>query len=152
MGRFRTVGFASLILAVLASAASAQSLNQASERDSLWNGTLIGLGAGIGSAAALDAVFCENGFGGCDFPWAAYLTLGGIGAGAGAGIDALIGRRARQTTLRLSPIIGPSRKGIRVSLLLPQRDSRRYSHFERLKPTYSPRQATTIDASEKIYP
>jgi hypothetical protein len=143
MGRFRTVGLASLILALFASTTSAQSLNQASGRDSLWNGTLIGLGAGIGSAAALDAVFCENGFGGCDFPWAAYLTLGGIGAGAGAGIDALIGRRSngRTTTLRLSPIIGPARKGIRVSLLLPQRGSPpaslkgRYSHFERLKPT-----------------
>ena len=123
MRRFRTVGFASLILALFTSATSAQSLNQAPERDSLWNGTLIGLGAGIGSAAALDVVFCENGFGGCDFPWAAYLTLGGIGAGAGAGIDALIGRRSNKTTLRLSPIIGPARKGIRASLLLPQRDS-----------------------------
>ena len=125
MGRFRTIGFASLMLALFASATSAQSLNRAPGRDSLWNGTLIGLGAGIGSAAALDAVFCESGFGGCDFPWAAYLTLGGIGAGAGAGIDALIGRRSneRTTTLRLTPIIGPARKGIRASLLLPQRDS-----------------------------
>ena len=123
MGRFRNVGFASLILALFVSATSAQSLNQASRRDSLWNGTLIGLGAGIGSAAALDTVFCENGFGGCDFPWVAYFTLGGIGAGAGAGIDALIGRRSNKTTLRLSPIIGPARKGIRASLLLPQRNS-----------------------------
>ena len=125
MRRFPTVGVASLVLVFFASAASAQSLNQASERDSLWNGTLIGLGVGVGSAAALDAAFCENGFGGCDFPWAAYLTLGGIGAGAGAGIDYLIGRRSgqRKTTLRLSPIIGPARKGVRASLLLPQRDS-----------------------------
>ena len=52
MGRFRTVGFASLVLVLFASATSAQSLNQASRRDSLWNGTLIGLGAGIGSAAS----------------------------------------------------------------------------------------------------
>ena len=79
---------------------------------------------GVGSAAALDAVFCDNGFGGCDFPWKAYLTLGGIGAGAGAGIDFLIGRRSNErTTLRLSPIIGPARKGVRASLLLPQRES-----------------------------
>jgi hypothetical protein len=125
MGRFRTVGIASLLLVLFVSATSAQSLNQPSERDSLWNGALIGLGAGIGSAAALDAVFCENGFGGCDFPWAAYLTLGGIGAGAGAGIDFLIGRRSneRRTTWHLSPILGPSRKGVRASLLLPQRES-----------------------------
>lgn len=122
---FRTVGITSLLFALFASAAAAQSLNQASERDSLWNGTLIGLGVGVGSAAALDAAFCENGFGGCDFPWAAYLTLGGIGAGAGAGIDFLIGRHSdqRKTTLRLSPIIGPARKGVRASLLLPPRES-----------------------------
>jgi hypothetical protein len=125
MVRIVTVGIASLIFALFANVAAAQSLNQASERDSLWNGTLIGLGAGVGSAAALDAVFCENGFGGCDFPWAAYLTLGGIGAGTGAGIDFLIGRHSdqRKTTLRLSPIIGPARKGIRASLVLPQRES-----------------------------
>ena len=122
MVRFRTVGIASLVFALFASAASAQSLNQASGRDSLWNGTLIGLGVGVGSAAALDGVFCDNGFGGCDFPWKAYLTLGGIGAAAGAGIDLLIGRGSK-TTLRLSPIVGPARKGVRASLALPQRES-----------------------------
>ena len=122
MGRFRTVGIASLIFAFFASAASAQSLNQPSGRDSLWNGTLIGLGVGVGSAAALDGVFCDNGFGGCDFPWKAYLTLGGIGAAAGAGIDLLIGRGSK-TTVRLSPIIGSARKGVRASLMLPQRES-----------------------------
>ena len=41
MGRFRTIGFASLMLALFASATSAQSLNRAPGRDSLWNGTLI---------------------------------------------------------------------------------------------------------------
>ena len=125
MTRFRTVGIALMFAALLANAAAAQSINQASGRDSLWNGTLIGLGVGVGSAAALDAAFCENGFGGCDFPWAAYLTLGGIGAGAGAGIDFLIGRDSgeRRTTFRLSPIIGATRKGVRASLMLPQRGS-----------------------------
>jgi hypothetical protein len=76
----------------------------------------------------LDAVFCENGFGGCDTPWAAYLTLGGIGAGAGAGIDFLIGRKSdsRTTLLRLSPMAG-ARKGVLVSVSLPRRPFRRAS-------------------------
>jgi hypothetical protein len=122
MLRFHKVGIATLVFALLANVAAAQSANEPSNRDSLWNGTLIGLGAGVGSAAALDAVFCDNGFGGCDFPWAAYLTLGGIGAGAGAGIDFLIGRRSdeRKTTLRISPIVGRARKGVLASLVLPQ--------------------------------
>ena len=125
MVRSGTVGITSLIFALFANVAAAQSLHQAPERDSLWNGTLIGLGVGVGSAAALDAAFCENGFGGCDFPWAAYLTLGGIGAGAGAGIDFLIGSHSgeRKTAFRLSPIIGSTRKGVRASLMLPQRES-----------------------------
>ena len=125
MRSFYKVGVVVTMVAMLANVAEAQSVTPTSKRDSLLNGTLIGLGAGVGSAAALDAVFCDNGFGGCDFPWAAYLTLGGIGAGAGAGIDFLIGRNSNKprTTWRLSPIIGPTRKGVRASLLLPQRDS-----------------------------
>ena len=124
MLRFHNVGIAALAFSIFANAASAQS-SQPSGRDSLLNGTLIGLGAGVGSAAALDAVFCDNGFGGCDFPWAAYLTLGGIGAGAGAGIDFLIGRKSgeQKTALRISPIVGPTRKGVLASLVLPQRGS-----------------------------
>ena len=116
-----------LVLATSGNTAAAQAQTKAGgapqtgHRDSVWNGTLIGLGAGIGSAAALDAVFCDNGFGGCDAPWAAYLTLGGIGAGAGAGIDWLIGRKsaARPSALHVSPILGGTRKGIRASLTLP---------------------------------
>jgi hypothetical protein len=121
MFRLQTVGPAALVLMLLANTASAQT----SERDSLWNGTLIGLGAGVGSAAALDAVFCDNGFGGCDFPWAAYVTLGGIGASAGAGVDFLIGRKSddRQTALRLSPILGRGRKGMLAMLVLPPQGS-----------------------------
>lgn len=123
MLRFPKAAVATLVFALMADVAAAQPVNQRSGRDSLWNGALIGLGVGVGSTAALDAVFCENGFGGCDFPWAAYLTLGGIGAAAGAGIDFLIGRGSdkSQTTVRLSPIIGATRKGVRVSLALPQR-------------------------------
>ena len=75
--------------------------------------------------AVLDAAFCENGFGGCDFPWAAVITLGGIGAAAGAGIDFLIRRdsNARKVTLRLSPMIGGTRKGVLASVVLPERAS-----------------------------
>ena len=122
MLRLKKIGTAALVFALVANVAAAQSASQTSSPDSLWNGTLIGLGAGIGSAAALDAVFCDNGFGGCDFPWAAYLTLGGIGAAAGAGIDFSIGRRSdgRTTTLRLSPIVGRTRRGVLASLQLPQ--------------------------------
>ena len=122
MLRFHKVGMAALVFALCANVAAAQSVNQTSTRDSLWNGALIGLGAGVGSAAALDAVVCDNGFGGCDFPWAAYLTLGAIGAGSGAGIDFLIGRNSgeRTTTLRISPIVGRARKGVLASLVLPQ--------------------------------
>jgi hypothetical protein len=65
-----------LVFVLAANMAAAQSPNETPMRDSLWNGTLIGLGAGLGSVAVLDAVFCDNGFGGCDFPWAAVLTLG----------------------------------------------------------------------------
>ena len=107
----RMVGMV-LALTLVANMAAAQSPSAPRTRDSLWNGTLIGLGAGVGSVAVLDAVFCENGFGGCDFPWAAVVILGGIGAGAGAGIDFLIGRHERTTTLRLSPILGRTRKGV----------------------------------------
>ena len=131
MVRFRNMVMAAMMVALVARTTAAQPVDQQPKRDSLWNGALIGLGAGVGSTAVLDAVFCENGFGDCDVPWKAYLTLGGIGAAAGAGIDLLIGRKAggRSTALRLSPIIGPSRTGVRASLVLPERDS-----LPRLKP------------------
>ena len=118
---FPKVGIVALVFALAANVASAQSVPQTSGRDSLWNGALIGAGAGVASVAALDAVFCENGFGGCDFPWAAVITLGGIGAAAGAGIDFLIGRDSKPgtVTLRMSPIIGRTRKGVLAWVALP---------------------------------
>jgi hypothetical protein len=118
----RRVGFA-LALTLVANMAAAQTTNQRPARDSLWNGTLIGLGAGLASVAALDAAFCENGFGGCDFPWAAVVILGGIGAGAGAGIDFLIGRKSDEgtITLRISPVLGHTGKGVLASVVLRER-------------------------------
>ena len=123
MVRFHTAWLV-LVLALVANSAAAQSITSSS-RDPLWNGALIGAGVGIGSTAALDAVFCDQGFGGCDTPWRGYLILGGIGAGAGAGIDYLIGRNRdpRTTSLRLAPILSPTHKGVRASLLLPDRRS-----------------------------
>ena len=124
MFRFNTVGIAALLFAFVANVASAQVTSQTSGRDSLWNGALIGAGAGLASTAALDAVFCDNGFGGCDFPWTAALTLGAIGAATGAGIDFLIGRSSNtRTTLRVSPIVGRARRGVVMSLVLPGRGS-----------------------------
>jgi hypothetical protein len=126
MATFVKAGILALVFVLISNVASAQSVNQQSQRDSLWNGALIGAGAGVGSVAALDAVFCENGFGGCDFPWAAVITLGGIGAAAGAGIDFLIGRGSNQgkVTLRLAPMVGGTRKGVLASVVLPQRAAR----------------------------
>jgi hypothetical protein len=120
---YRKICMAMLMFAFVASVAAAQSTAPTSPRDPLWNGTLIGLGAGLGSTAVLDAVFCDNGFGGCDFPWAASLTLGGIGAAAGAGIDFLIRRSSggRTTRLWLAPIVGATRWGVLASLKLPRR-------------------------------
>lgn len=122
MIRLQTLGMAALLLALFAAGAAAQSTSQGSGRDSVWKGAVIGAAVGVGSAAAIDAAFCDNGFGGCHQPWKPYLVLGGIGAAAGAGIDFVIGRRGndRSAALRLSPIVGPARKGLRASLVLPQ--------------------------------
>jgi len=124
MRRFYNVGVAALLVALSVNAAAAQS-TQNSGRDAVWNGAVIGAAAGAGSAAIIDALFCDNGFGRCHQPWKPYLVLGGIGAAAGAGIDALIGRNANRRTsaLVLSPIIGAATKGVRASLLLPQAGS-----------------------------
>jgi hypothetical protein len=140
MVRPHRVWFAVVILATSAQLARAQSVNRSfdpsrvsapatavfesqaaprsTSRDSLWNGALIGAGAGAAATLALDAVFCEAGFGHCDVPWRGYLILGGIGAAAGAGIDYLIGRQSNQR-VRVSPIISRTRQGVAASLLLP---------------------------------
>jgi len=56
MLRFHKVGIAALTFTLLASAAAAQAVSQKTAPDSLWNGTLVGLGAEVGTAAALDIV------------------------------------------------------------------------------------------------
>ena len=99
-----------------------------SRPDSLMNGTLIGAGVGAGVGVGILAGFCGGDYDCAGNPGevAGYIALySGIGAAAGAGIDALI--KGRQTiylgghrvSLHLSdvrPIISPTRKGVSMSL------------------------------------
>jgi hypothetical protein len=89
--------------------------------DDLRNGALIGLGVGLG-LFALEAVASSEA--GLTLTPAGYLVVGalygGLGAGAGAGIDALIGgtrniyQRGRSTRISLAPSIGRDR--VRASI------------------------------------
>ena len=91
--------------------------------DSLRNGALIGLAAGAGLfGTVIGATTGDRGYavGGA-------VVYGGIGAGIGVGIDALIeGRRviyaaSRSTTWNsttIAPIVSTSRKGVLVSIRL----------------------------------
>ena len=89
--------------------------------DSLKNGALIGISIGAGFAGAAGALITQD--------WAytavAALIYGGIGAGIGVGVDALIeGRRviyARSspaTSFHVAPILSRSRKGVLFSVNL----------------------------------
>ena len=92
--------------------------------DSLANGALIGLaiGAGLG-AAVLGTVDDGPGAG-----WVAFASVlyGGIGAGIGVGVDALVrgervifaAPRRSASAVDISPILGHRRKGLAVSLRL----------------------------------
>lgn len=93
--------------------------------DSLKNGALIGLaiGGGIGAVGMIAlAATAESNPGA--FVAAGMFMYGGIGAGIGAGVDALIeGRRviyarsgSARSTLTVAPLLGRTRKGMRVSL------------------------------------
>jgi hypothetical protein len=92
--------------------------------DSLKNGALIGLaiGGGIGAAGMIALAATADNPGA--FVAVGLLMYGGIGAGIGSGVDALIeGRRviyARSgsagSTLTVAPLLGKTRKGMRVSL------------------------------------
>jgi hypothetical protein len=92
--------------------------------DSLANGAWWGLGIGAGTALALGIVAYEMD----DEPSAgavAALTAiyGGMGAGIGAGVDALISKRvviferqSARTSLVVTPILSPGRKGALLSI------------------------------------
>lgn len=93
--------------------------------DSLRNGALIGLGVGGG----LGLVGCLASAEGGDQAWCALASAfyGGIGAGIGVGIDALIpGRKlmayrapgssgAAQARFSIAPVITPRARGVAVS-------------------------------------
>jgi hypothetical protein len=81
-----------------------QSASQPRRRDSLWNGVLLGAGAGallgaVGGHALLDCSTCSAGFN-------VSLTFGVIGAGAGAGIGAGIDA-LRHTRAPIPGALGP---------------------------------------------
>lgn len=91
--------------------------------DSLANGALIGLaaGAGFGLVGSLVSDASED-----DSGWVALATAfyGGLGAGIGVGVDAMIRKESvifrpmglPRAELRLVPLVGPSRQGVLVSL------------------------------------
>jgi hypothetical protein len=99
---------------------------QVRRNDSLGNGALIGLGVGSG----LTLVACLAGTDGSDQGWcaAAAAVYGGIGAGIGVGIDALIpGKKilayrgpapsgAPLARLSIAPLVSRRAKGVAVSL------------------------------------
>ncbi len=96
------------------------------EHDSLRNGALIGLVAGVLAGGALAASICsEDGCGGGGVVVGVAL-YGAMGAGIGAGIDALTpGRKVviyraqsgeRAPTVSLSPVLTPRRQGLAVSV------------------------------------
>lgn len=95
--------------------------------DPLKNGALIGLaiGGGIGTAGLLAlAETADSNASAAAFVAVGLFMYGGIGAGIGTGIDALIeGRRviyarsgSARSTLTVVPLLGRTRKGMRVSL------------------------------------
>jgi hypothetical protein len=88
--------------------------------DSLKNGALIGLSIGAGLFGA--AMGAATG----DWGYAALgaVLYGGIGAGIGVGVDALIegqrviyaGSRSTRTSFNIAPILSRSRKGVLVTI------------------------------------
>src|SRR5688500_18686578 len=91
----------------------------ARQSDSLWNGALIGAGAGVASHLLVCRTMepwqvCRNDFG-------PMLTFGALGAGIGMGIDALIRKTVYQsargaTQIHAAPLVGRRAKGLRLSV------------------------------------
>jgi hypothetical protein len=90
--------------------------------DSLANGALIGFVAGAAIGGAFGAVVAEDEDAAAQIVLLSIGFYGGLGAGIGVGIDALIRRQhviyerpvAGVTGLRLSPLLGRERRGVLV--------------------------------------
>lgn len=119
----KRIAFVLLFVVTMTSAASGQALQApvvaVRQSDSLWNGALIGAGAGVASGL----MFCrlmepwEN----CRDDFGSILTAGAIGAGIGMGIDALIRKRVYQSAsgaaaVHAAPMIGRRAQGLQLSV------------------------------------
>jgi hypothetical protein len=86
--------------------------------DSVINGALIG--AGVAVASGLFVCTRMEPWRVCRDDFGPMLKLGAIGAGIGAGIDALLSRRLYEnpngTTLHAAPVISRDAKGVRLSV------------------------------------
>jgi hypothetical protein len=97
-------------------------------RDRLWDGALTGFGIGAGLGLLAPFVIAANNDSAWSGPSASYVALftaplfGGIGAGIGVGLDALIRREPnlyrRQGGSRISwsPALGRERRGVAFSV------------------------------------
>jgi hypothetical protein len=94
---------------------------QTPQRDSLWNGVLVG--AGLGAMPGILLGFAQDnrcrGCSGFNAPLTYGVLSAGIGAGIGAGIDALFQRRrtptarpSHQSQIRLLPRVSKDFRGI----------------------------------------
>jgi hypothetical protein len=92
-------------------------------RDSLWNGTLIGLAAGLGAGVLVVAKSCGNDSECSAISNAIFIpTFAAGGAGIGAIFDAgtrkheTVFSRSKSTKMHIAPIVAKKVAGVRVSL------------------------------------
>ena len=92
-------------------------------RDSLWNGSLIGLAAGAGAGAIAVTATCQNDSECSGIAALVFVpTFAAGGAAVGVVIDSLIRRqetvfsRSKSTQMHIAPIAGKKLAGVHVSL------------------------------------